>query len=104
MSHMHTDVQEKAEPRPKDDAPYMIPVSVYKVRILPIVFVVSLAAINIKQQEHRESADMSHSHVVRSVPLNSGASIPSVGLGVFLSRPGSECYNAVMSALRLGYR
>ena len=100
----HRDVQEKAETGPEVVALYMIHLSLYRVRLLPIIFILSLAWIKITQREHRESAEMSHSQVVRSVPLNSGASIPSVGLGVFLSRPGSECYNAVMSALRLGYR
>eukprot|EP00644_Phytophthora_capsici_P012030 jgi/Phyca11/505292/fgenesh2_kg.PHYCAscaffold_12_\ len=36
--------------------------------------------------------------------LPSGAKIPVVGLGVYLSEPGAETYNAVLSALKLGYR
>ncbi|ETM32844.1 hypothetical protein L914_19848 [Phytophthora nicotianae] len=36
--------------------------------------------------------------------LPSGAEIPVVGLGVYQSEPGPETYNAVLSALRLGYR
>ncbi|RLN59438.1 hypothetical protein BBP00_00006494 [Phytophthora kernoviae] len=36
--------------------------------------------------------------------LPSGAKIPVVGLGVYLSEPGAETYNAVLSALQLGYR
>ncbi|KAI9991869.1 hypothetical protein PInf_017245 [Phytophthora infestans] len=34
----------------------------------------------------------------------SGVTIPMVGLGVHLSEPGAESYNAVLSALKLGYR
>ncbi|KAG6615359.1 putative aldehyde reductase [Phytophthora cinnamomi] len=36
--------------------------------------------------------------------LPSGAKIPVVGLGVYQSEPGPETYNAVLSALKLGYR
>ncbi|TMW65475.1 hypothetical protein Poli38472_008117 [Pythium oligandrum] len=36
--------------------------------------------------------------------LPSGALIPVVGLGVYQSEPGAETYNAVLSALTLGYR
>ena len=39
-----------------------------------------------------------------SLVLNDGRSIPSVGLGVYQSEPGSETYDAVAEALRLGYR
>ncbi|KAL3662031.1 hypothetical protein V7S43_012838 [Phytophthora oleae] len=36
--------------------------------------------------------------------LPSGAKMPMIGLGVYLSEPGAETYNAVLSALKLGYR
>jgi methylglyoxal/glyoxal reductase len=36
--------------------------------------------------------------------LPSGHKIPVVGLGVYQSEPGAETYNAVLSALKLGYR
>jgi diketogulonate reductase-like aldo/keto reductase len=36
--------------------------------------------------------------------LPSGATIPVVGLGVYRSEPGAETYDAVASALKLGYR
>lgn len=36
--------------------------------------------------------------------LPSGAKIPSLGLGVFMSSPGAETYDAVRTALNLGYR
>ncbi|DBA05449.1 TPA: hypothetical protein N0F65_007611 [Lagenidium giganteum] len=36
--------------------------------------------------------------------LPSGALIPKIGLGVFQSAPGEETYQAVLSALKLGYR
>ncbi len=43
-----------------------------------------------------------------TVPLRvaSGADlyIPAIGLGVYQSEPGAETYNAVLSALRIGYR
>jgi diketogulonate reductase-like aldo/keto reductase len=35
--------------------------------------------------------------------LPSGAQMPVVGLGVYLSEPGAETYNAVLSALKMGY-
>lgn len=41
---------------------------------------------------------------VPSVALPSGAKMPAVGLGVYKSAPGEECYNAVLTALRVGYR
>ncbi|KAF1332850.1 Aldehyde reductase, partial [Globisporangium splendens] len=41
---------------------------------------------------------------VPTVKLPSGASIPVVGLGVYESEPGTETYDAVASALKLGYR
>jgi len=36
--------------------------------------------------------------------LRSGQSIPRVGLGVYQSSPGAETYQAVATALRIGYR
>jgi diketogulonate reductase-like aldo/keto reductase len=36
--------------------------------------------------------------------LPSGAKIPAVGFGVYLSEPGAETYDAVSAALKLGYR
>ena len=42
--------------------------------------------------------------VSQHIKLNTGSLIPSVGLGVFLATPGREAYNAVASALRIGYR
>eukprot|EP00775_Hariotina_reticulata_P011971 gene11971-12114_t len=36
--------------------------------------------------------------------LNNGLSIPQVGLGVYRSEPGAETRDAVISALKLGYR
>ena len=39
-----------------------------------------------------------------SVKLRTGSEVPAVGLGVFLVRPGQEAYNAVTSALKIGYR
>ncbi|RLN71761.1 hypothetical protein BBJ29_002378, partial [Phytophthora kernoviae] len=41
---------------------------------------------------------------VKAKQLPSGHSIPSIALGVYQSPPGSETYDAVRSALRLGYR
>lgn len=38
------------------------------------------------------------------ITLNDGLQIPAVGLGVFKSVPGPETYNAVLQALKLGYR
>ncbi|KAG7376982.1 hypothetical protein PHYPSEUDO_012360 [Phytophthora pseudosyringae] len=46
----------------------------------------------------------SMSAFVQSKPLPSGNSIPSLALGVFQSKAGSEAYNAVLTALKLGYR
>ncbi|KAG7381514.1 hypothetical protein PHYPSEUDO_005971 [Phytophthora pseudosyringae] len=42
-------------------------------------------------------------HVPRKI-LPSGAKIPVIGLGVYKAKPGAETYNAVLSALKLGYR
>lgn len=39
-----------------------------------------------------------------SFKLNNGIEIPSLGLGTYLSKPGSEVYNAVRYALDIGYR
>ncbi|KAG6963259.1 hypothetical protein JG688_00008232 [Phytophthora aleatoria] len=44
------------------------------------------------------------SAIIPTKTLPSGAKIPVVGLGVFQSEPGAESYNAVLSALTLGYR
>ncbi|KAG3154927.1 hypothetical protein PC128_g22208 [Phytophthora cactorum] len=41
---------------------------------------------------------------VQSKLLPSWYSIPSLALGVFQSNPGAEAYNAVLTALKLGYR
>ncbi|GMF25627.1 unnamed protein product [Phytophthora fragariaefolia] len=41
---------------------------------------------------------------IETKTLPSGAKIPALGLGVFQSEPGAETYNAVLSALKLGYR
>ncbi|KAL7694466.1 putative aldo/keto reductase, NADP-dependent oxidoreductase domain-containing protein [Plasmopara halstedii] len=41
---------------------------------------------------------------VKTKLLPSGNSIPDVGLGVYQSAPGSETYQAVLAALKLGYR
>ena len=37
-------------------------------------------------------------------PPAAGHTIPSIGLGVYQCTPGAEAYNAVRSALALGYR
>ncbi|KXZ54115.1 hypothetical protein GPECTOR_5g217 [Gonium pectorale] len=42
--------------------------------------------------------------VAEAVKLSSGHHMPTIGLGVYRSAPGSETYDAVLSALRLGYR
>lgn len=39
-----------------------------------------------------------------SFTLNSGKVIPAIGLGVYKSAPGEETYEAVLSALSVGYR
>lgn len=39
----------------------------------------------------------------KTVKLNTGAAIPSIGLGTWLSS-AEECYNAVLAALKAGYR
>ena len=39
-----------------------------------------------------------------TVRLNNGAEIPSVGLGVFLTRKGGQTQQAVREALAKGYR
>ncbi|KAL3656879.1 hypothetical protein V7S43_018219 [Phytophthora oleae] len=41
---------------------------------------------------------------VKTKVLPSGHSIPAVALGVYQSAPGSETYDAVVAALKLGYR
>ncbi|GMF57740.1 unnamed protein product [Phytophthora fragariaefolia] len=41
---------------------------------------------------------------VQSKVLPSGHRIPAVALGVYQSAPGAETYDAVLTALRLGYR
>jgi diketogulonate reductase-like aldo/keto reductase len=39
-----------------------------------------------------------------TVKLNNGVSMPLLGLGVYLTRPGKETYDAVKAALEIGYR
>jgi diketogulonate reductase-like aldo/keto reductase len=39
-----------------------------------------------------------------TLPLRGGGSIPIVGLGVYQSRPGATTQEAVLAALRVGYR
>lgn len=39
-----------------------------------------------------------------TVQLNNGVSMPLLGLGVYLMHPGKETYQAVKSALEIGYR
>ena len=41
---------------------------------------------------------------MKNITLNTGKLIPSVGLGVYKSAPGAETYDAVLSALSVGYR
>ncbi|MDF2699655.1 MAG: Aldehyde reductase [Haloplasmataceae bacterium] len=38
------------------------------------------------------------------IALNNGVKIPMVGIGTFKSKAGNETYNAVLSALKAGYR
>ena len=38
------------------------------------------------------------------IRLNNGLNLPAIGLGVYLSTPGATTKDAVLSALRLGYR
>jgi diketogulonate reductase-like aldo/keto reductase len=40
----------------------------------------------------------------QALKLNNGLSIPQLGLGVYRSEPGAETRDAVISALKLGYR
>jgi diketogulonate reductase-like aldo/keto reductase len=42
--------------------------------------------------------------LIRAVALRGGDTIPAVGLGVYQSAPGEECYRAVLTGLQLGYR
>ena len=39
-----------------------------------------------------------------TVQLNNGVSMPLLGLGVYLMRPGTETYHAVKASLEIGYR
>ena len=39
-----------------------------------------------------------------AILLHAGHLMPCVGLGVYRAAAGGECYQAVLSALRLGYR
>jgi len=39
-----------------------------------------------------------------TIQLNNGVSMPLLGLGVYLMRPGKETYQAVKAALEIGYR
>eukprot|EP00800_Vazella_pourtalesii_P009232 TRINITY_DN23350_c0_g1_i1.p1 TRINITY_DN23350_c0_g1~~TRINITY_DN23350_c0_g1_i1.p1 ORF type:complete len:291 (+),score=43.73 TRINITY_DN23350_c0_g1_i1:28-873(+) len=39
-----------------------------------------------------------------TITLNDGIKIPNLGLGVFQSKPGPETYNAVLHAIKSGYR
>ncbi len=39
-----------------------------------------------------------------TVQLNNGVSMPLLGMGVYLMRPGNETYQAVKAALEMGYR
>ena len=39
-----------------------------------------------------------------SAKLRTGASIPAIGLGVFLAKSGTETYSAVLNSLKIGYR
>jgi len=41
---------------------------------------------------------------IPTIALNDGRSIPTIGLGVYQSRPGEETYKAVSHALKIGYR
>ncbi|KAL4859666.1 putative oxidoreductase [Chlorella vulgaris] len=52
----------------------------------------------VKDTDGEETVNMN------AVRLNSGHMLPSVGLGVYKSASGGECYQAVLSALKLGYR
>jgi diketogulonate reductase-like aldo/keto reductase len=42
--------------------------------------------------------------VLAEVRLNSGRNIPSIGFGTFLIPPGRATYDAVRTALGVGYR
>ncbi|GAA5984616.1 hypothetical protein JCM5350_008158 [Sporobolomyces pararoseus] len=42
--------------------------------------------------------------ITSRIPLNDGYSYPRFGLGVYVTEPGEETYNAVMWALEAGYR
>ena len=39
-----------------------------------------------------------------TITLNDGIKIPNLGLGVYQSKPGPETYNAVLHAIKSGYR
>lgn len=41
---------------------------------------------------------------MKNITLSNGVIIPMVGLGTFKATDGNECYNAVLEALRAGYR
>ena len=50
------------------------------------------------------SDDDSSKPVPKTVVLNNGKEIPTVGLGVYLADVGEETLNAVKTAIDLGYR
>src|SRR5437879_3693203 len=47
---------------------------------------------------------MNETITTATIPLNTGARVPQVGLGVWQSAQGDTTRNAVLTALRIGYR
>ncbi|KAI7840058.1 hypothetical protein COHA_006189 [Chlorella ohadii] len=52
----------------------------------------------------KEGQDGEEQVRMNAVRLNTGHLLPAIGLGVYRSAAGGECYTACLSALRLGYR
>ena len=68
-------------------------------RVLVAVALISVICLSLLRRSPRAGRMVS-----QHIKLNTGALIPSIGLGVFLATPGREAISAVASALHLGYR
>ena len=66
-----------------------------------LVLVRSSSVLGVQPASWRVAGNASIAHL----PLFlAGHLLPAIGLGVYRSAAGGECYNACLSALRLGYR
>ena len=73
-------------------------------RVFSTLFIVAMAATGYINAQTTATVSDSIAKTVPGLKLNKGAVMPQFGLGVYQIKDGENAYNAVLTALKNGYR